>query len=106
MAWCAGIPEYLPAGCSVGSGGPIWLVSGPSAFAGALAPKLAHRPMVLIDGRYDRSPWVNPQLARRCGVLELQYGGPYPGWTLTGPAFPDLWWRVVPPDGWHNGSGR
>ena len=79
------------------SGGPICVVSGPPKEAGALALRLTDRPLVLIDGRYDRSPWVSAELVQRCGVLELRRGEPAAGDRPVGPAFPELSWRVVPP---------
>ena len=79
------------------AGHALCVVSGPTALAGALALQLPDHPLVLIDGRYDRSPWLSTELARRCGVLELQLGGVLAGGSLAGPRFPGLWWRVVPP---------
>lgn len=76
-------------------GGRICLVSGPPEAAGALALRLQDQPLVLIDGRLDRSPWVDPQLARRCGVLLLRDGDPIAGWVPLGPAFPRLSWQIV-----------
>lgn len=79
------------------SGGTICVVSGSSELAGALALKLADRPLVLIDGRYDLSPWVDAERVKHCGHLQLQHGGPLPGGTPVGPSFPGLSWRVFPP---------
>ena len=79
------------------AGGAICVVSGPAAPAGALALRLADHPLVLIDGRYDRSPWVSRDQVRRCGVLELQQGRPLPGSRSVGAEFAGLFWRVVPP---------
>ena len=76
-------------------GGPIRIVSGDAPVAGALALLLPERPVVLIAGRLDISPWVDPDLLRRCGALEIGYalerGKP------VGPDHPGLDWRVVPP---------
>lgn len=52
-------------------GGPICVVSCPASASGALALELPERPSVSIDGRYDRSPWVDAQLVAKCGALEL-----------------------------------
>ena len=79
------------------SGGPICVVSGPGKVAGALALRLTDHPLVLIDGRYETSPWVSADLVRRCGLLQLQQGAPLPGGTPVGALFPDLWWRVIRP---------
>lgn len=77
-------------------GGKICLVTGPAALAGALALELSDRPKVLIDGRYDYSPWVPPELIVQCGALELNRGTPLPGGSDVGPAFPNLSWRARP----------
>ena len=79
------------------SGRSICVVSGPAAPAGALALRLVDHPLVLIDGRYDRSPWVDPQRVRTCGVLELQQGHPITGGQPVSVAFPGLSWHVIPP---------
>ena len=79
------------------SGGPICVVSGSSKMAGALALELSDHPLVLIDGRYDHSPWVSTELVRRCGLLQVQQDVPLPGGQPVGPLFPDLWWRVTVP---------
>ncbi|MDQ2778619.1 MAG: glycosyltransferase family 39 protein [Pseudomonadota bacterium] len=78
-------------------GGRICLVSGPPEAAGALALRLQDRPLVLIDGQLDRSPWVDPLLPERCGVLRLRDGAPSAGWIPLGAAFPQLSWQIVEP---------
>ena len=78
-------------------GGPICVVSGPASASGALALELPERPSVLIDGRYDRSPWVDTQLVAKCGALELSDGPPLAGGTAVGSTFPGLTWRVQMP---------
>ena len=80
------------------SGGSICVVSGPAAPAGALALRLTDRPLVLIDGRYDHSPWVDPERVKTCGVLELLQGQPLTGGQPVGLEFPGLSWRVIPPE--------
>ena len=79
------------------SGSSICVVSGPFEMAGALALHLANRPLVLIDGRYDISPWVVADRLKGCGLLQLLHGPVPPGATLAGPSFPGWSWRVVPP---------
>ena len=81
------------------SGGVICVVSGPGAAAGALALQLADRPLVLINGRFDQSPWVSPVQVSDCGMLELREGVPLPGDRPVGPKFPHLSWRIVQPVG-------
>jgi len=75
-------------------GGPVRVISGPAGVAGALALQLAERPLVLIDGRPDRSPWVPSDLVARCGVLELGAAGLWADARPVGPVAPDLFWRV------------
>jgi 4-amino-4-deoxy-L-arabinose transferase-like glycosyltransferase len=79
------------------AGGHICVVSGPGAPAGALALKLADRPMVLINGRFDQSPWVSALKVRDCGMLELREGQRLPGDQAVGKEFPNLSWRIVQP---------
>ena len=76
-------------------GGPIRVVSGDAARAGALALRLREHPLVLIDGRLDQSPWVEEDLVRRCGAVRLGPTQSLPGGTPLGPSFPGLAWRVV-----------
>ncbi|MDE2369875.1 MAG: glycosyltransferase family 39 protein [Burkholderiales bacterium] len=76
-------------------GGPIRIVAGDGAIAGALALQLPERPLVLIGGRFDISPWVDPALLGKCGALEI-------GWDLAdswpvGSGHPGLRWRILPP---------
>ena len=78
--------------------GKICVVSGPPAVVGALALQLADRPRVLIDGRYDRSPWVSPSLVSQCGELVVREGPLLAGWTAAGPRFPALSWHAQPPE--------
>lgn len=75
-------------------GGRICVVTGPSVLAGAMALQLPERPSVLIDGRYDRSPWVDKRVVQTCGAVELSDGMPLPGDRAVGPAFPGLTWRI------------
>lgn len=83
-------------------GGPICVVIGPGATAGTLALELPERPSVLIDGRYDRSPWVDKQIVEKCGAVELSEGVPLVGGRAVGPGFPGLNWRIRPPSPtWH-----
>lgn len=79
------------------AGDAICVVSGPADLAGALALHLADHPLVLIDGRYDRSPWVSRDQVRHCGVLELRQGGALPGSLSPRSGFAGLSWRVLRP---------
>lgn len=81
------------------AGGRICVVSGPGASAGALALQLTDRPLVLINGRLDQSPWVSADQVNGCGVLELREGLPSPIDQPVGQRFPHLSWRIVQPLG-------
>ena len=74
-----------------------WAKRDTGGFAGALALRFADHPLVLIDGRYDYSPWVDAQAIRDCGMLQIRRDGPFPGAQAVGPLFPTLWWRVTTP---------
>jgi len=78
-------------------GGPVRVIAGPPAEAGALALQLGERPLVLIDGRFDISPWVKKELVDECGVLELSKAAFPPGYRPVGEKFPGLYWRTVVP---------
>lgn len=77
--------------------GPVRVIAGPPAEAGALALQLGERPLVLIDGRFDISPWVKKELVDGCGVLELSKAASHPGYRPVGEKFPGLYWRTVVP---------
>jgi 4-amino-4-deoxy-L-arabinose transferase-like glycosyltransferase len=80
-------------------GGPIAVVTGSIGEAGALALALPEQPLVLVDGRYDRSPWVSRALVASCGALELIHSKrPVAGAAPVGGAFPELYWRVLARD--------
>jgi len=78
-------------------GGPVRVISGPPAEAGALALRLPEQPLVLIDGQLRFSPWVPPGLAAACGALELSMNARPPGYEPVGVGFPGLCWRVLRP---------
>lgn len=80
-------------------GGPIRVVSGPAAIAGALALEWPESPLVLIDGRLDRSPWIDESLLRACGWVQLIDAGAPQAATPVGSALPGWRWLVVPPEG-------
>jgi hypothetical protein len=77
--------------------GPIRAVVGPAAIAGDLALHLKEQPLVLIDGRFDHSPWITPDVVWRCGAVELGHIATLAGGVLVGPEFPGLAWRVMRP---------
>jgi 4-amino-4-deoxy-L-arabinose transferase-like glycosyltransferase len=79
-------------------GGPVRVIVGSGAEPGALSLQLPERPVVLIDGRYERSPWVSANLLASCGGLELlRSTDVLPDATPFGPRFPGLQWRIIPP---------
>ncbi|NMK47487.1 glycosyltransferase family 39 protein [Achromobacter sp. Bel] len=78
-------------------GGPVRVISGPPAEAGALALRLPEQPLVLIDGQPRFSPWVPAGLAAACGALELRLNARPEGFEPVGADFPGLYWRLLPP---------
>lgn len=76
-------------------GGPIRVVIGNASQAGLLALSLPEHPLVLIDGRFDRSPWVTPERLQRCGAVELGAIGTLPDGHAVGAPFPGLAWRTI-----------
>ena len=78
-------------------GGPVRIVLGEAALAQSLALKLPEHPLVLIDGRFDHSPWVSQRLLRECGALHIGHRSELPTGSVIDPAFPDLAWRVIQP---------
>lgn len=79
-------------------GGDIRVIAGPTAEAKALALKLPERPLVLIDGRLDISPWVSQRMVQACGILHLTLSATRPADHMpVGEAFPHLYWRVTAP---------
>jgi 4-amino-4-deoxy-L-arabinose transferase-like glycosyltransferase len=47
----------------------VQIIAGPQRLASALALRLAERPLVLIDGRFDWSPWIPQDMHHVCGIL-------------------------------------
>ena len=92
------LAEIVAGPARVALGGPIRIVIGAGDEAGALALQLPEHPLVLIDGRLDRSPWVSKNLLRRCGAVQLGTELALPGGHPVGAAFPGQVWRVVAPD--------
>ncbi len=78
--------------------GPVRVVSGPAAMAGALALALPEHPVVLIDGRFDQSPWVPRTLLASCGGVEIGSTPNLPLGTEIGASLPGWSWQVMPPD--------
>lgn len=91
----AELAKSVAAKARVALGGPVRVVSGDAAMAGALALQMPEHPLVLIDGRFERSPWVDPALVEACGMLELGPLSKLARGIPVGPAFPDLAWRVT-----------
>lgn len=79
------------------AGTPVCIISGPTYIAGALSLEFAERPLVLIDGRLDHSPWVQRAMTQTCPMLVLRQGEPPKDAQALGPEFPNLWWQVVLP---------
>jgi hypothetical protein len=79
-------------------GHPVRVIVGPQGEGEALALHLPGDPLLLLDGRYDRSPWVTRELVDACGALALlRSATPPSGWIPVGPPFGSQYWRVIPP---------
>lgn len=77
--------------------GDIRVVVAPETVAHGLAALLPERPLPLVDGRMEFSPWLPPDLIARCGALYVVYEGAEAGGQPV-PLGPEgLRWRVVPP---------
>jgi Dolichyl-phosphate-mannose-protein mannosyltransferase len=94
----AALAERIAASARQELGGPIRVVGGPAAMSGALALQLPERPLVLIDGRLDRSPWLAPDLVQRCGALQIGSTKELAGGRPFGAAFPTLAWNIIKRD--------
>lgn len=79
-------------------GHPVRVIVGPQGEGQALAQHLPGDPLLLLDGRYERSPWVARDLVAACGALALLHSSTPPsGWIPVGPPFVSQYWRVIPP---------
>lgn len=78
-------------------GGPVRVVIGGYQEAVTLAYQLPEKPLVLIDGRMDRSPWIRPGMVERCGAVELGATNALDGAKPLGSMLPGLAWRVLRP---------
>lgn len=77
--------------------GPVRIVIGEKLMAETLALQLPERPLVLIDGRFDISPWLERDAVERCGAVELGPTVTLQGGTPVGSLLPDISWRVLMP---------
>ncbi|MDB5730331.1 MAG: glycosyl transferase [Variovorax sp.] len=76
-------------------GGPIEVIAGPAQLAEALALRLPERPLVLIDGRIDFSPWIAPDRLARQRVLWVGGPGELPPAGAVPHMLPGaLWWAA------------
>lgn len=76
------------------AGRQLAAIAGPEVLAASLAHELPEKPVVLIDGRLDRSPWVNAAMLASGPTLQLQLGMPLPDGATVGADYPDTWWRL------------
>ena len=95
----ADLSQTIAGAARQNTGALIQIVEGPANYAGALALELPERPKVLIDGNLAISPWLSPNSLLRCNRLQLdRSAGPRDAsWHAAGPAFPDLYWRMLRP---------
>lgn len=75
--------------------GPIKVIAGSSRYAEVIALRLDERPLVLIDGRLDRSPWLRAE--QLAGQKLLWVGGGIetpPAGTVPHDLPGGMWWTV------------
>lgn len=77
--------------------GPIRIVIGVEHEAETLALQLPERPLVLIGGSFDNSPWLPRDAVDRCGAVELGPSATMKNATPVGPLLPTTSWRVLQP---------
>ena len=77
--------------------GPIRIVIGQRQIAEALALQLPERPLVLIEGNFGISPWLERHAVERCGAVELGPTATLDGGIPVGPLLPGTSWRVLMP---------
>jgi hypothetical protein len=73
------------------------IVIGVEHEAETLALQLPERPLVLIGGRFEDSPWVPRDAVERCGAVELGPSATLKNATPVGPLLPATSWRVLQP---------
>ena len=95
----AALADVLQGPVRAALGGPLAFIAGPAELAGTVSLRLPNHPKVLIDGNLAISPWVNEDLLNFCGRMEIHEGASLRGWMSAGPRFPNLWWRVIAPQG-------
>ncbi|MBY0467356.1 MAG: glycosyltransferase family 39 protein [Burkholderiaceae bacterium] len=78
-------------------GGPVRIVIGEKQMAETLALQLPERPLVLINGNPEISPWLDRGAVERCGAVELGPTESLPGGVPVGPVLPGTSWRVRMP---------
>lgn len=81
-------------------GSEVRIIGGSDALAGSIALRLPERPLVLMGGSFVISPWVDPQAARRDGVLWVGWAREElpPEHRAQAQQLPSgLWWAVQPP---------
>jgi len=94
----ASLAASLRAAMQSAGGRSVRILVGDPRIAAALALRLPDRPLVLIDGRYDRSPWVTADLVARCGAVELlQSAVPPAHASRLSASVPGLYWRRIAP---------
>jgi 4-amino-4-deoxy-L-arabinose transferase-like glycosyltransferase len=78
-------------------GGPVRVIAGKQDISDALALRMASRPVVLIEGRLDWSPWVSQALIDRCGAIEINTEKALAAKTNLAPEFPNIYWIAIAP---------
>ncbi len=79
------------------AGTAVVAIDGPEDIAGALSLQLPERPLVVVDGRLDRSPGVSPSMLTRGPTLHVRDGSPIPAGSPVSGAYSSVsWWLSWP----------
>jgi 4-amino-4-deoxy-L-arabinose transferase-like glycosyltransferase len=82
---------------SAALGGPVRVIVGKQDISDALALRMASRPVVLIEGRFEWSPWVTQDLIDRCGAIEVNTEKALASRVNLAPEFPNIYWIATAP---------